>query len=253
METHVGNVVRTSYFHIRQLRLIRRSLTAEAAEALIRAFVHSRLDYCNGLLSGLTDRLYGRLQSVLRSAARLVLMLPRCSSVSEVMRRDLHWLAFPHRVTYKICVLVFKCQNNLAPEYLRRHCVPTSSVSGRSQLRSASTGMLLVPKTRTKRLAGRGFFFFGPGCLEQSPCWPKNWNKFRYIQEKLEISSFQVMTSIPELLYFFYCISLVDVLIISFWLARNWRLLNYNYVMCWCTARTYVMYVMNRCVRNVMK
>ena len=169
METHVGNVVRTSYFHIRQLRLIRRSLTAEAAEALIRAFVHSRLDYCNGLLSGLTDRLYGRLQSVLRSTARLVLVLPRCSSVSEVMRRDLHWLAFPHRVTYKICVLVFKCQNNLAPEYLRRHCVPTSSVSGRSQLRSASTGMLLVPKTRTKRLASRGFFFSAPAAWNSLP------------------------------------------------------------------------------------
>ena len=31
---------------------------------------------------------------------------------------DLHWLKIPETVTYKLCLLVYKCQNNLAPRYL---------------------------------------------------------------------------------------------------------------------------------------
>ena len=41
------HVTAVCYFHIRQLRLLRRSLTFEAAHSLVRALIHSRLDYCN--------------------------------------------------------------------------------------------------------------------------------------------------------------------------------------------------------------
>src|SRR5260221_14765668 len=73
---HINQVTRTCYFRLRQLRLIRRSLTTGATHALVRALVHSRLDYCNGALAGLPKYHNDRLQSVLRLAARLVLRLP---------------------------------------------------------------------------------------------------------------------------------------------------------------------------------
>ena len=47
---YVTRLVRMCYFHIRQLRSIRRSLTIESSHALVRALVLTRLDYCNGLL-----------------------------------------------------------------------------------------------------------------------------------------------------------------------------------------------------------
>ena len=102
---------RCRYFHIRQLRAIRRSLTTESTQALVRAFVHSRLDNCNGALAGLPGYAYKRLQAVLRSAARLCLRLPSFASVSDAMRRDLHWLNFPNRVTYKLAVQWLICVN----------------------------------------------------------------------------------------------------------------------------------------------
>ena len=37
--------------------------------------------------------------------------------VSSAMK-NLHWLKIPERITYKLCLLVYKCQNNLAPQYL---------------------------------------------------------------------------------------------------------------------------------------
>ena len=64
------------YCQIRQLRLLRRSLSFKAAHALVRALVHSRLDYCNAVLANAPQMLVAPLQSVLRSAARVVLRCP---------------------------------------------------------------------------------------------------------------------------------------------------------------------------------
>ena len=42
-------------FQLRQLRLVRSSLTSQPAKTLVHAFVSSRLDYCNCLLYGVRD------------------------------------------------------------------------------------------------------------------------------------------------------------------------------------------------------
>ena len=70
------SVFSACFFHIRQLRLVRRSLNEDATHALVRALVHSRLDYCNGVLTGMSIDQLRRLQSVLKASARLVLRLP---------------------------------------------------------------------------------------------------------------------------------------------------------------------------------
>ena len=76
--------------------------------ALVRAMIHSRLDYCNSLLAGLPTGQMSRLRSVLRAAARLVLGLPGRAPVSAAMHDTLHWLSFPQRETFKICLLTYK-------------------------------------------------------------------------------------------------------------------------------------------------
>ena len=94
----------------------------------ITALIHSRLDYCNGLFAGLPDNQMTRLQSVLRSAARLIIQVPSRAPVSGVMRDVLHWLSFPQRVTFKLCLLIYKCLHGLAPQYLSRCCIPLAAV-----------------------------------------------------------------------------------------------------------------------------
>ena len=84
---HVNRLTRTCYFHIRQLRSIRRSLTIDACHALVRAMVLSRLDYCNGLLGGARKYLLGQLSGVMRAAA--CTPHPRTSSEKPHDRRDL--------------------------------------------------------------------------------------------------------------------------------------------------------------------
>ena len=54
LEAHISQLSRTCFYHLRQLRVVRRSLTTDSAHSLIRALVHSRVDYCNGVLAGPT-------------------------------------------------------------------------------------------------------------------------------------------------------------------------------------------------------
>ena len=132
---HVTRLTRTCFFHIRQLRSIRRSLTVDSSHALVRALILTRLDYCNGLLGGAPKCLLSPLSRVLRAAARLILLLPRTSSVENKIRTVLHWLDVPARVTFKLCLLAHRCLHGSAPPYLIQYFTPVSSIAGRSHLR----------------------------------------------------------------------------------------------------------------------
>ena len=87
LSNHVNNVAGICFYQLRQLRIIRRSLTTDAAHSLVRALIHTRIDYCNGLLKAGPKYLHEKLQSVLRAAARLVLQLPHRASVSGIYAR----------------------------------------------------------------------------------------------------------------------------------------------------------------------
>ena len=169
MGAHVDKLVGICFFHLRQLRIMRRTLDVDAAHALVRALIHSRLDYCNSVLAGLPAYMFKRLQSVLNAAARLVLQLPGRQSVSIPMAEKLHWLGFPHRVTYKLCILVYKGLHGLAPDYLSRRCVRVRDVPGRAHLRSASAGQLMVPITNKRMIGDKGFSHCGPVAWNNLP------------------------------------------------------------------------------------
>jgi hypothetical protein len=161
MIPHVNKIIGLCYFHIRQLRNIRRSLTADATHALVRALIHSRLDYCNALLIGLPEYMFTRLQSVLRAAARLILKVPSRVGVLERMKSELHWLGFPERVTYKVAVMTFKSVRGHAPTYLTKRFTLVSDMPGRKQLRSASNNLLEPPVSKTLTIGTRSFYHAG--------------------------------------------------------------------------------------------
>jgi len=46
---HVTSVVRRCFYHLRQIRAVRKSLTTESVKTLVHALIASRLDYCNGV------------------------------------------------------------------------------------------------------------------------------------------------------------------------------------------------------------
>jgi len=91
MVDHVTTVCSAAYLHLRQLRLITRSLSVDAAKTLVQSFITCHLDYCNALFSGITNSLFRRLQSVQNAAARLVTGTRRRDHITPVLRQ-LHWI-----------------------------------------------------------------------------------------------------------------------------------------------------------------
>ena len=105
-------------------------------------------DSCNSLLTGAADIHFKRLQSVQNAAARLVSGTCCHDHITPVLTK-LHWLPVHKRVMFKTVMLVWKCLDGTAPGYLSELCIPVASASGRQHLRSASTGLLQVPRART--------------------------------------------------------------------------------------------------------
>ena len=159
LESHITKLTSTLYFHIRQLRTIRWTLTNDTCHALVRALIFSMLDYCNGLLAKEPDYFLAQLSGVMRAAARLILQLPWKSHF--LTPSVAHWLDIWEHVRFKLCVLARRWIHESAPSYLSKYCIPVSSIAGRSHLRSAASGDLFIPATNTVTI--------GPRAIVQSP------------------------------------------------------------------------------------
>ena len=64
MDRHVSSVVSSCNFHTRALRHILPRLTLDAAKSVAVSIIGARLDYCNSLLYGTSQRNLDRLQRV---------------------------------------------------------------------------------------------------------------------------------------------------------------------------------------------
>ena len=156
METHVNNTVKNAFLKIREISYYRKYLTEESAKTLMHAYVTSRVDYCNGLLYGLSNNLLRKLQSVLNTAARVVTMTRKYDSITPVLKR-LHWLPVKFRVQFKLLLLVFKSLNGLAPSYLRDKLILKPS----NNLRSSHQMLLIIPNTKSNHYGDRCFSVAG--------------------------------------------------------------------------------------------
>jgi len=80
-----------------------------------------------------------KLQRVMNAAARVISCTRKLDrGLTRFLRDDLHWLDVTQRITFKLCLLVFKCLHGFAPQYLAELCVPVADVMGRCNLRSAT-------------------------------------------------------------------------------------------------------------------
>ena len=53
LEKHVMDTCKTAFYHLRNIAKIRNCVSQDNAETLFRAFISSKLDFCNALLYGL--------------------------------------------------------------------------------------------------------------------------------------------------------------------------------------------------------
>jgi hypothetical protein len=63
----------------------------------------------------------------------------------------------PQRIEYRLAVLAYRCQYGLAPSYLSTQLHRVTDVESRRRLRSASTTVLVVPRTHHQTIGDRAF------------------------------------------------------------------------------------------------
>jgi len=121
MSSHVINVCKSCYVHIRNLGKFRPFLSVDTASELVHAFISYKLDYHNALLYGIFDQLLNQLQRIQNTAARIVTAKRGSDHITPILCK-LHWLPVKFLVRYKLCLLTYKGLNNLAPEYICTVC-----------------------------------------------------------------------------------------------------------------------------------
>ena len=155
MNAHVSNIARTYYFELRRLASICRFLTSTETATLVFAFVLSRIDYCNPLLFGSTHDVTSHLHRIQNYAARVILHLPRSSSIT------IHLKSLPVKVrsTYKISCLCYHCHSSTAPSYVTDmlHRKPLHTRNSRSS--SYTMPLLNRPAHSKATLGDRSFSF----------------------------------------------------------------------------------------------
>ena len=159
MSAHVRNTCKIAYMHLRQISAIRHLLTQEATQTLVCAFILSRLDYCNSLLSGCPKYLLDQLQRVQNSAARLIFKVKKSVHISPFLQ-SLHWLPISTRIQYKNSCLSFNSVSTQTPQYLSQLLqIYTPS----RQLRSSEdTRILKIPPVKSKTFGQRSFMYQAP-------------------------------------------------------------------------------------------
>ena len=180
MEHQVNAVCRGAYLRLHNISRIRRFLTQDATKTLIQAFVISKLDCGNALLSGVSTNLLRKLQRVQNMAARVITFTPRREHISPVLR-SLHWLPIHRRIEFKILLLVYICL-----QMLTTHAVTRS-------LRSTDKQLLVVPRSKLKRHGDRSFNVVAPvlwnslpECMKSSssvPSFKRTLKTFLFRQE----------------------------------------------------------------------
>ena len=115
------------FYHIRDLKRIRKSQPSALAKQIAVALVTSKLDYCKSLLHEIPAKDLQKLQRVQNCLARVVTKAPRFSR-SIPLLKSLHWLPIKFRIQFKIFTFVFRCLNDSQPSYLSSFLFSADSV-----------------------------------------------------------------------------------------------------------------------------
>ena len=136
-DNHVAKVCQACYYHLRDLRRIRKFLGVETAILLANAMVSSCLDYCNSLLYGVSKSNIVKLQRVQNALCRIIFRLHKLSNVTPFLKK-LDWLPIEHCILFKYNLLVFKAVNLSEPTYLSA-LIRLSSLTHDNKLSVSST------------------------------------------------------------------------------------------------------------------
>ncbi|KAL2085012.1 hypothetical protein ACEWY4_020530 [Coilia grayii] len=98
--SHMKAITKSSFYHLKNVAKLRGLMSKQDLEKLVHAFISSRVDYCNGLFTGLPKKTIKQLQLIQNAAARVLTRTKRSDHITPVLR-SLHWLPVSYRINFK--------------------------------------------------------------------------------------------------------------------------------------------------------
>ena len=160
----MSGISRTCYYHIRDMRRIRRFLTPSVAKTIPSSLIGSKLDNCNSVLFNVTEKGISKLQGVENCLARAVTKSPRFCHITPLLK-SLHSLPVRYRIKFKLCSLTYQALTSGQPVYIRNMLQPSRKVR---TLRSSDLDQLNVPRVRTA-VGSRAFSVAAPRLRNELP------------------------------------------------------------------------------------
>ena len=157
MSCQINSICQQSYYHLKNISMIRSYINEDTAQLLVSSLVMSRIDYCNSLLTGVSLNSIIKLQRVQNQAARIVSCAKKHQHITPVLK-DLHWLPVKQRIDFKVLTFVHKFFQNISPFYIQEilECHRPNRV-----LRSSGNNKLVVPRSHST-LGDRAFSIYSP-------------------------------------------------------------------------------------------
>ena len=171
LNEQITAISQVCYINLRNLERIGSKLPMDLKTQLVHSNILSHIDYCNAVYGGLTEANIQRLQKIQNDSVRFIFNLygsARRTHITPFLKK-LHFLPVKYRIRFKITLLVFKCLNNMAPNYLAELINRRSTKSKSVRLDNDLFLLDIPPKPQYVRTEA-AFAFSGP----------KMWNELPY-------------------------------------------------------------------------
>lgn len=123
---------------------------------VVNAFIFCKLSYCSTVWSNTSKENIKKLQLVQNYACRIITGLKKYNHILETLK-SLKWLHVKEKLLFNDLVMVYKCTNNLTPEYLSEQFQYHSEIHQRDTRQECD---LTLPKC-TLATGQRAFAFCG--------------------------------------------------------------------------------------------
>ena len=114
---HVNKITSSCHCMLCDFAKARPCLDTNPVQLITQDLVLSHIDYCNSLHAETAQYQLDELQFIQYMGCGVICNVRKYHNVGPAMV-SLHWLKIHERITYKLCLLVYKCHDNLVAKYL---------------------------------------------------------------------------------------------------------------------------------------
>ena len=180
LESHESKIRANAFNHLRLIARSRRCTSRATCPLLVHAFVLSHLNFCPIILNGISSSLTSRLQAIVNSAMRLVYGKKKSESISAQMKKH-EWLPVPKLIEIRTLLFLHLSLASEEPRYLFKQL---HWYAPRRELRSQSSHLLAIPRTKTK-IGERAFTIFAPKLWNKLPLSLRQETSFTKLERSL--------------------------------------------------------------------